>query len=333
MRRTLALAVTAVVTLAACGSDSSGGPVLAPNETLEPVAENGDTSNATVPEEPAPTAPPEPEDTCIPEGGEAPEIDLGGAEPPPENPDKPEVEIPAEAPTELVRTVLTEGSGVAAAAGDTVIVDYIGVRSDDGLPFDNSYDRAPFPVVLGAGNVIQGWDDGLVGAQAGERVQLDIPSDLAYGEAARSDIICANEDLTFVVDVRVVVPAADPADEPSEPGVDLSTEGVDDTIFDDLTAGDGAALELGDTAVIRYVNFRGDNGVAIESNWASEPLQVPFNDELLAGLFEGLEGMKVGGRRAITIPPEDGFGEEGNPQAGLPAGTDMIFVIDLLGAY
>jgi FKBP-type peptidyl-prolyl cis-trans isomerase len=43
--------------------------------------------------------------------------------------------------------------------------------------------------------------------------------------------------------------------------------------------------------------------------------------------------MKVSGRRAIIVPPADAFGEEGNPQLGLPAGTDMVIVVDLLGVY
>ncbi|MGA9275391.1 FKBP-type peptidyl-prolyl cis-trans isomerase, partial [Ilumatobacter sp.] len=218
---------------------------------------------------------------------------------------------------------------------DTVFVNYVGVRSSDAVEFDNSYDRGePFPVVLGSGSVIQGWDDGLVGAQAGEQVQLDIPADLAYGEAGRGELIGENEALTFVIDVLAVVPPADPDDAPTEPGVELSVdEGVDATEYEDLVVGDGAALELGDTAVIRYVNFRGDNGVAIESNWGGEPLSIPFEEGLLPGLLEGMEGMNVGGTRAITIPPEEGFGVEGNPQGGLPADTDMIFVIDLLGIY
>ena len=61
--------------------------------------------------------------------------------PPPTNPDKPEVEVPDEIPTELQVTVLEEGTGPAAEAGDTVIVDYVGVRTRDGVEFDNSYDR------------------------------------------------------------------------------------------------------------------------------------------------------------------------------------------------
>ena len=67
-------------------------------------------------------------------------------------------------------------------------------------------------VVLGQGGVIAGWDEGLVGVQAGARVRLDIPSDLAYGAEARGDIIGENEALTFVIDVRAVIPPADPSD-------------------------------------------------------------------------------------------------------------------------
>jgi peptidylprolyl isomerase len=58
-----------------------------------------------------------------------------------------------------------------------------------------------------------------------------------------------------------------------------------------------------------------------------------MTDGAFPGLLEGLEGMKVGGRRAIVIPPDQGFGTEGNPQMGLPAATDIVMVVDLLGAY
>ncbi len=303
MRRTLLIATIAALSLAACGGSDS---------EAEAESEPDTTEAATDAEIQPPDTTPAPS----------------------ENPDKPDVELPAELPTELERTVIVAGAGDAAVAGDTVIVDYVGVRSTDGVEFDNSYDRGePFPVTLGSGSVIQGWEDGLVGAQTGEQVQLDIPSDLAYGETARGEIIGENESLTFVIDVRAVVASADPEDAPTEPGVPLSTaEGVAATEYVDLVVGDGPELEQGDTALILYVNFRGDNGVAIESNW-SDPLQIPFEEGLLPGLLEGMDGMKVGGRRAIIIPPEDGFGPDGNPQGGLPADTDMIFVIELVATY
>ncbi|MFZ8997722.1 MAG: FKBP-type peptidyl-prolyl cis-trans isomerase [Ilumatobacteraceae bacterium] len=146
--------------------------------------------------------------------GDDTESDTGTAPTIPEaptldTPDKPEVVIPESLPTELVVTTLIEGDGPAAASGDTVLVQYVGVRSADGTEFDNSYDRgSPFPVELGAGRVIAGWDEGLVGARAGERRQLDIPADLAYGDAGAGDVIQPGDALTFVIDVLEVTPAS-----------------------------------------------------------------------------------------------------------------------------
>ncbi|MFK7916538.1 MAG: FKBP-type peptidyl-prolyl cis-trans isomerase [Ilumatobacter sp.] len=333
MRRTLATTTLIALTLAACGgSDSSEVPVTA--ESTEEAAA-----------EPTDDAADAPDDSSDADGDDSGDDDAAADAAPaqtvcppdaaPEPTPKPEVDVPGEVSNELVTTVLTDGTGAEAVDGDTVVVDYVGVRSVDGEEFDNSYERGqPFPVTLGSGSVIQGWEDGLVGAQTGARIQLDIPPALAYGETARSEVIRENEPLTFVIDVRAVISPGDPSDAPTEPGVELSTgEGVADTVFEDLTEGDGEILECGDTAVIRYVNFRGDNGVAIESNWGADPLQVPFGDNLLPGLLEGMEGMQVGGLRAVTVPPEDGFGPDGNPQGGLPADTDMIFVIELIGTY
>jgi len=325
MRRTLAIATLTALSLAACGGSDSSEPV----DEADGAEQSASTDDA--PDVDAEVGDTVPSDADQSDGAATDEpLDPG---PPPTNPDTPEVEIPAELPTELVRTVLDPGTGDEAAAGDTVIVDYIGVRSSDGVEFDSSYEREPFPVTLGSGGVIQGWDDGLIGSQTGERVQLDIPPDLAYGPSARGDIIGENESLTFVIDVRVVVKSVDAADVPTEPGVELSETPAPDTVFEDLTVGEGELLAIGDTAVIRYVNFRGDEGTAIETNWGADPIQIPYGENLLPGLLEGMEGMMVGGRRAITIPPEDGFGPDGNPAGGLPANTDMIFLIDLLGTY
>lgn len=121
---------------------------------------------------------------------------------------KPEVQIPDELPTELVVTTLSPGEGPAAAAGDTVTVHYVGVRSEDGVEFDNSYDRgSTFPVTLGVSSVIQGWQDGLLGVQAGSQIQLDIPAELAYGDTGSGEIIRPGDAITFVIDVVDVTPA------------------------------------------------------------------------------------------------------------------------------
>ncbi len=310
MRRTLPLLVTATLLFAACSSDDD----TASNDTTETTAESTEDTASTDPET----------------------TDDSSPVTAPSNPDKPEVEIPTEIPTELVVTVLEEGSGPAAEAGDTVLVDYVGVRSRDGVEFDNSYDRGePFSVALGQGGVIVGWDQGLDGAQTGARLQLDIPSDLAYGEQGSGDIIGEDEALTFVIDVRAVIPPADPADEPAEPGVEPS-EGATGVTTVVLREGDGDVLETGQSAVIRFVLFRGDNGVVLESSWSAQPQPLPYTEDLFPPLFDGMEGMSVGERRAIIFPPEYpefGFGPEGDPTNGLPAGTDIVIVVDLVAVY
>jgi len=312
MRRTLPLLVTATLLFAACSGSDDNASDTSSNETAS-TEEPSDTSESA---------------TDTSETGTSDTV-----APPPTNPNKPEVEVPDEIPTELQVTVIEEGTGPAAEAGDTVIVDYVGVRTRDGVEFDNSYDRfEPFPVVLGQGGVIAGWDEGLVGVQAGARVRLDIPSDLAYGAEARGEIIGENEALTFLIDVRAVIQPPDPADAPTEAGVPAS-EGATETTFVDIVEGDGTELLAGQTGVINYVLFRGDNLVALESSWEAEPVPVPTAEGGFPGFVKGLPGMKVGGRRAIIVPPEDAFGPEGNPQLGLPAGSDMIIVVDLLGVY
>lgn len=117
---------------------------------------------------------------------------------------KPEVELPATIPEDLVVSTLVEGTGPEAASGDSVSVYYVGVLSADGTEFDTNYGGTPFDVPLGQGLVIQGWDEGLVGVQEGGRYQLDIPANLAYGDTGSGAIIQPGDAITFVVDVLSV---------------------------------------------------------------------------------------------------------------------------------
>jgi peptidylprolyl isomerase len=85
--------------------------------------------------------------------------------------------------TKLGVTTLVEGKGAAVVSGQSVSVNYVGVTYKDGKEFDSSWKRSePITFTVGTGNVIKGWDQGLVGVKVGSRVQLDIPSDLAYGD-------------------------------------------------------------------------------------------------------------------------------------------------------
>jgi peptidylprolyl isomerase len=117
---------------------------------------------------------------------------------------EPKIEVPkgGTPPTGLVYKDLKVGKGPKAVAGQTVDMQYTGVLFSDGSKFDASWDRGgePFSFSLGAGMVIPGWDQGIVGMQKGGRRLLVIPPDLGYGPQG-SGPIPPDSSLVFVVDL------------------------------------------------------------------------------------------------------------------------------------
>lgn len=182
--RLAAAALAATLLLAACGSDDDDAAT---------------TTTSTGPEAPAAEAPAE--GTCV----DAQPLEPGIIDGKPES-----VELPDEAPTDEVGvTVLREGDGPEVTDASYVTVHYSGIGCFSGEEFDSSWNRGePITAALGtatptatAFSVIPGWTEGLVGQQQGGLVQIDIPSDLAYGPEGRPPTIAPNEPLTFVVEL------------------------------------------------------------------------------------------------------------------------------------
>ena len=96
--------------------------------------------------------------------------------------EKPETNIKTNNIQNMKTEILKEGEGESAKNGDKVSVHYAG-KFESGEKFDSSLDRGePFSFVLGAGQVIKGWDLGVLGMKVGEKRKLTIPYNLAYGE-------------------------------------------------------------------------------------------------------------------------------------------------------
>jgi peptidylprolyl isomerase len=117
--------------------------------------------------------------------------------------EKPEVDFPGgEPPADLQINDIWEGDGPAANAGDTVQVHYVGVAFSTGEEFDSSWSRGdPLQFRLGTGQVIAGWDQGVLGMRVGGRRQLVIPPGLAYGDRGAGRSIAPGETLIFVCDL------------------------------------------------------------------------------------------------------------------------------------
>ena len=302
MRRPLALAVATALALTACGDDTSESDGTAVDSTaVDDVELIPGESTTTVPRTP-----------------------------------KPAVSVPAQIPTELQITDLVAGTGYAAALGDTVVVDYVGVRTADGVEFDSSYERGiPYSFPLGQGRVIAGWDQGLIGIQVGTTRQLDVPAELAYGESPPGgSAIQPGDALTFVIEARGVIPAPDPADAPTDVALEPSVDAAELSIVD-LVVGTGEPVAAGRTAVIHMLLVQGDTVEVLFNTWENgEPFSFQLVEgDSIPGLVTGIEGMRIGGRRIITMPPDEAFGPGGDPQLGLPANTDLIVVAELFGTY
>jgi FKBP-type peptidyl-prolyl cis-trans isomerase FkpA len=114
------------------------------------------------------------------------------------------------APTQLQVTDSLVGTGTAAAAGNTITVHYTGWLYDEtasqyrGKQFDSSVGKTPFSFKLGVGQVIEGWDQGVVGMKVGGKRTLIIPSALGYGSTGAGSAIPPNAALVFDVELLSV---------------------------------------------------------------------------------------------------------------------------------
>jgi peptidylprolyl isomerase len=109
-------------------------------------------------------------------------------------------------PTAMQVRDVVQGNGKPAESGDKLSVQYVGVSWSTGQQFDSSWDRGKQALgfKLGTGQVIPGWDQGLVGMRQGGRRELIIPPALAYGPQGQPPSIAPNETLIFVVDLQKV---------------------------------------------------------------------------------------------------------------------------------
>ncbi|KAF8893531.1 hypothetical protein BD779DRAFT_1055916 [Infundibulicybe gibba] len=112
--------------------------------------------------------------------------------------------LAADPPTELgiETTYLPKDCPAKAQKGDSIKVHYIGTLFSNGNKFDSSLDRGePLPLTLGVGQVISGWDQGLVGMCLNEKRTLTIPSNMAYGSRGFGNVIPPNSALVFTVEL------------------------------------------------------------------------------------------------------------------------------------
>ena len=118
-----------------------------------------------------------------------------------------------------------------------------------------------------------------------------------------------------------------------EPAVPASSDAAPTSLVtDDVVTGEGDVADAGTTVDVKYVGAFYESGQVFDASWnrgADETLSFTVGGgQVIEGFDQGVEGMAVGGRRAITIPSDLGYGPNG--QGPIPGGATLVFVVDLV---
>lgn len=274
---------------------------------------------------------------------------------------KPDVTVKAPtAAAETQRSVLIQGDGDVAVAGDTVSIQYtlLNGRSGDEIAASQYTEGTAESFVLDEAALLPGIVKTLECTSVGSRVVGVIPAADAFGDAGQAQLgVEAGDDIVFVADLVEIVPPTpsaspavpalpradgeDQAPEPGFPTVTLDADGRPTITLPDtapptdlqlavLKKGSGAVVADGDNVVVHYVGLNWNTGEIFDESWArGEP--ATFNTgQVISGFTAAIVGQTVGSQVIVIIPPADGYGANGNPPK--IGGTDtIVFVVDILG--
>jgi peptidylprolyl isomerase len=250
------------------------------------------------------------------------------------------------APEFLALNDLIEGIGHLYTSGEKLTVQYVGYDYETGKKFASSWDEGkPFTFTLGKGEVIEGWEEGLEGLEGGDRRELVVPAGEAKGKLPPE--IPQGKKVIFVVEPTPKFAAAEQkkrntaakskqhskAKSPPKTKPKVEVPGgppPKKLVLENLEEGEGPAAKAGDKIAVQYVGVDYESGKQFDASWdRGEPFSFTLGaGEVIRGWDQGIEGMKVGGRRELIIPPNLAYGSQ---QAGpIAPNSTLVFVVDLL---
>jgi peptidylprolyl isomerase len=218
------------------------------------------------------------------------------------------------------------GSGATPKTGEVITINYI-ASLPDGTELANTYTTGePVSTVWGADRLLPGWEEGVGLMKPGGKAKLVLPAALAFGEQG-SGPVPPNSQVVMEIELLSI----EPAPVPTEVAADKLTKTSSGLQYYDINKGDGAEATKNSTVSNNFTIWvKTENGYNyIDQSTAGSPLSFVLGrgDTVFPGWEEGVEGMQVGGKRLLVIPPDLALGAQGN--GVIPADSTLVMEIEL----
>lgn len=200
----------------------------------------------------------------------------------------------------------------------------------DGKLFESTHDKGqPIEIKAGAGQLLPGWDEGLLLLKKGEKAKLFIPYTLGCGEEGRPPLIPGKSDLVFDIEIiDVTVPVKPAAYNVAGLTPVKTASGLEYYVVNKSTNPLQAAA--GKTVKVHYTGYLADGSIFDSSIERGEPIEFPLGQGyVIPGWEEGIALMNVGDKLRLVIPYYLAYGEQGRPPV-IPAKADLTFDVELI---
>jgi peptidylprolyl isomerase len=247
------------------------------------------------------------------------------------------------------RTVVTEGDGDVVQNGDVATIDFTIYNGTSGTQVFSTLDQGGTQLQLTVDDTqfIPGIVNAVACSTVGSRVVAVIPPAEGFGDTGNDQLgITATDSMVMVADVEAIIPTkADGADQPAQDGfptVALDDTGAPTVTIPDTAApttlqtevlkkGDGATVGDGDSVTVQYQGLIwGPDAKIFDQSWGNGGPRTFQTTGVVSGFAAAMVGQTVGSQVVVVIPPDQGYGPDGNSAAGITGTDTLVFVIDIL---
>jgi peptidylprolyl isomerase len=219
-----------------------------------------------------------------------------------------------------------KGTGASPQVGDLITMNFTASLSD-GTELANTYtDGKPVTVIWGKGRLLKGWEEGMGMMNVGGKAKMLLPPELAFGDAGVGSIPGGSQ---IVIEAELL--STEPAPTPTSVQADKLTTTDSGLKYFDLKNGTGTEAKENDRVSTDYTMWvRTDTGYDyIASSEGETPISfvVGRGDMVFPGWEEGVQGMQVGGKRLLVVPPDLGLGQYGS--GDIPGNATLVMEITL----